>query len=261
MINADRLDQNISDFVKGISKGPFKVLKDTNREKADSVYVTEQSQEQDIFQCAVHQAWLDMCRTLRTKNQEEWKQSQKTLAERMRAYFDGRPKTTEAAFDGWYCSVSGDIRTPSRLTVGQAQKLINMTFKYLYCCNDLRQKKGVHFTFCHMPLDGYTLSWYKCKVDSEYDGEVWSKIDDVTKYSQIIRNMRGHLGPDNLLKKEFQIWQTEKKKVEIKGLLTCAGKIMESGACASELKDLLQDYCDELSSKYEQMNQGGTTCC
>ena len=52
--------------------------------------------------------------------------------------------------------------------------------------------------------------------------------------------------------------QTEKKKVEIKGLLTCAGKIMESGACASELKDLLQDYCDELSSKYEQMNQGGT---
>ena len=30
-----------------------------------------------------------------------------------------------------------------------------------------------------MLLDGYTMGWYKHNVDREYDGEVWSKIDDI----------------------------------------------------------------------------------
>ena len=61
---------DIEFFIAGISKGPFRVLKDAGNETADSLYVVERSQKEDIFQCAVHQAWLDMCRTLRTGNQK-----------------------------------------------------------------------------------------------------------------------------------------------------------------------------------------------
>lgn len=34
-------------------------------------------------------------------------------------------------------------------------------FKCLYCLEDFREDHRSHFTCCHMPLDGYTLAWYK----------------------------------------------------------------------------------------------------
>lgn len=41
---------------------------------------------------------------------------------------------------------------------GFAQKFINMTFKYLYCFDDCDK---ANLRFCHLPLDQYTIDWYK----------------------------------------------------------------------------------------------------
>ncbi len=42
---------------------------------------------------------------------------------------------------------------------GKAQKIVNMSFKYLYCFDD-SQKYAGQFEECHMALDSYTLEWF-----------------------------------------------------------------------------------------------------
>lgn len=42
---------------------------------------------------------------------------------------------------------------------GKAQKIVNMSFKYLFCLND-SQKYALKFKDCHMALDQYTLEWF-----------------------------------------------------------------------------------------------------
>lgn len=51
---------------------------------------------------------------------------------------------------------SNDLEVLSKF--GFAQKFINMTFKYLYCFDDCKKE---NLQFCHLPLDKYTIDWYK----------------------------------------------------------------------------------------------------
>ena len=46
-----------------------------------------------------------------------------------------------------------------RIPYGKAQKIVNMSFKYLFCLND-SQKYDTKFKGCHMALDQYTLEWF-----------------------------------------------------------------------------------------------------
>lgn len=50
----------------------------------------------------------------------------------------------------------------SDCTYGKAQKVVNMTFKHIYCLSD--GKKREWFLPCHMALDYYTLEWFKRDV-------------------------------------------------------------------------------------------------
>ena len=44
---------------------------------------------------------------------------------------------------------------------GKAQKIVNMTFKYLFCIDFGKKKYEKWFFFCHMTLDSYTLDWIR----------------------------------------------------------------------------------------------------
>ena len=67
-------------------------------------------------------------------------------------------------------------------TYGKAQKIVNMAFKYLYCCEDA-YKYEEYFKFCHVPLDSITLEWFYRKRKGEDDDLTrdsmlaWSKIE------------------------------------------------------------------------------------
>lgn len=41
---------------------------------------------------------------------------------------------------------------------GKSQKIVNMTFKYIYCLSWNNVNRDL-FEYCHMPLDSYTLEW------------------------------------------------------------------------------------------------------
>ena len=58
---------NIECFIAGINRGPFRFLKDAHANTPDSEFIESRNNDKDIFRCAIDQAWLDMCRTLRSK--------------------------------------------------------------------------------------------------------------------------------------------------------------------------------------------------
>ncbi len=75
-----------------------------------------------------------------------------------------------------------------KMTVGRAQKVINMTFKYLYCTAAYRGEVEKIADKLHMALDKYTLKWYKDNlVKHGQKGAVpeWSKIDYYPDYKNI----------------------------------------------------------------------------
>lgn len=93
---------------------------------------------------------------------------------------------------------------------GRAQKIINMTFKYLYCYKDADEIDEKYFKFCHMPLDMYTLSWYYKISDIRIIG--WSYINENLYYAiqEQIRSYVNHNSKYTVLQAEFIIWFNEK---------------------------------------------------
>ena len=239
----------VDNFKNGITRGPFYTLIKEGKSDDRTAVILYNGKKLDMFQCAVYQAWLDMCRTIKNKNkssEKNWKNAKEILAESLREYFSGKPKNKEEAFDGWYYSLNSDVRKEGRLTIGQTQKLMNMAFKYLYCCGELQNKCRKHFAYCHMPLDGYILHWYKTNVDQSYDGKLWRNIDELKKYTDIVDRIRTHFKKKLLIEKEFSIWESEKKKAEEKELKSCAKKLQNSSWCNGELQALLDEFCEKI---------------
>lgn len=91
------------------------------------------------------------------------------------------------------------------MTYGRAQKVLNMTFKYLYCTTAYKAKVESIAPFLHMTLDGYTLRWYRDVVDSinkkssvkikKCDISDWSKMNEKGKrqYIDIQKDIRAYL--------------------------------------------------------------------
>lgn len=128
--------------------------------------------------------------------------------------------TDQGAFDEWhtttcnaYCErMNTFIRENGfsfAITYGRAQKVLNMTFKYLYCTGSYRAPVESIAPYLHMTLDGYTLKWYKQVVLPAInvrrtpgtpklkgtDVPEWSKMDEPGKhpYSDIQKRIREYL--------------------------------------------------------------------
>ena len=139
---------------------------------------------------AVKKAYIDMSPRTFTKSEEENKFDEKlknnllySLACDIRDYMENG--TGGQSFDDWHHDVctkflsgndladgnsscdyrglagllSNAGRDPDEATYGKAQKIVNMTFKYLYCYPDA-PKYYERFKPCHMPLDSYILDWF-----------------------------------------------------------------------------------------------------
>lgn len=201
-------EKNIKKFIKLLKRGPFRHLNDKECSAPQSEFIVRASKSEykNIYQCAVAQAWLDTCRTVEVNenNKAKLRRAREIIADMLKEYFNGKAKDMEA-FDSWYDSLLSRVTSNIPLTVGQAQKVINMSFKYLMCCDDIRQTKLTHFTWCHMPLDSVTLEWIGLR------GLIWNSIDDSILYSFIQEYVRSKVRKDYVLLKEFEIWEPKNK--------------------------------------------------
>ena len=216
----------LNQFKSGV-KGAFK-KHINNQDKLDP-------NNPKIFEDAVNAAYGDAKRTFKgiagraiTANSN--------LASKIQTYFqDTAPNPKDSTcFDGlhdtWCSEFISDLNTVGYTiaTYGQAQKVVNMTFKYLYCLDDATNYND-HFEHCHVALDSYTLEWIwrNCNISNTETHDDWSKIqydDRPTKktttlgYKKIVDKYRKNKPasyPDTPFQSEFIFWP------EIKMHLAC----------------------------------------
>lgn len=215
------LSDAIEKFKSGINKGKFK--KSHNNKLNASCNV--------IFEDAVYSAYLDASRTF-AKIGDKKGDALDTLAKSIQAYFSGKAYTTQTAFDNFHNELCEKFikvleKANYSATYGQAQKIVNMTFKYLYCLDDASGKYEDYFKYCHIALDTFTLEWIwrNCRPickDKVNKYEAWSNLEkkdyndsnntERPGYDTIVAIYRNHFPNDARLKgctpfqAEFIFW-------------------------------------------------------
>jgi len=118
---------------------------------------------------------------------------------------------TQAQFDSWHRDACATLAATCRecgypsFFVGQAQKWLNMTFKYIYVMGEKRLTGFQHlYGLCHVPLDNILMDALK-----EYGFEplpcAWSRLNDYDVYLDRQRWVRNRF-PLVPLDTEFQLW-------------------------------------------------------
>ncbi len=164
---------------------PFieKIRKEEIRNKFKENKNKEKYDEQ-ICKDAIWLGYLDACRTFtKEKTISEDDSRIDLLAKEIKNYLNGN---RECEFTHQkYCEILMG-KDNHQMTFGQAQKIVNMAFKYLYCIADQNNKALCEkFDVCHMPIDGIMLEWIYRTSLSDSDGNSikkkcigsWSKIE------------------------------------------------------------------------------------
>ena len=153
-----------------------------------------------VLECAIASAHTDMSRRARGHKLKIQEASVQWLKDRFVAD-SPFARTSLLDFDRWhhetceaYCRYMNSLGFSFVMTYGRAQKVLNMTFKYLYCTSAYRASVEGITSFLHMTLDGYTLRWYKEVVLKDINanrakGVPKLKVGDVSDWSKM--NERG----------------------------------------------------------------------
>lgn len=137
-------------------------------------------------------------------------------------YFESKPINCQSKYDEWHKKICNEIIIDSLkdnidndMTYGKAQKLLNMSMKHFYCFSEA-EKKETYFSFCHIPIDGNVIEWYKKNIDKQYSVE-WTKMN-YNEYEVFQEKVRLFLisdknvfykdenGPFSSLESDFLIW-------------------------------------------------------
>ena len=193
--------------------------------------------EDDLMKLAIEKAYRDLQRTMRgfpksgeSKKNEGKKQDvilrdeiKKNARERIRVKIDNMIKcnsTEQTTFDKLHEDACEALIEEFKkneyegFTIGQAQKWINMTFKYL----NLLDYNGIEkiYEFCHIPIDRYILEYMLEKniIEKENFKKAihWSKIKKYEDYFEIQEKFRDKCKGKIPLDEEFEIWKDKKQK-------------------------------------------------
>ena len=197
----------------------------------------------DWYEVAVRLAYTTFMRTL-TGYGSEAKSGQlkasKYLRDRLEDNFKTYTITSQKDFDDWHKETCenlidkfGTWGVDSKLTYGQAQKWVNISFKYLYAFTLFGcYVKGFpaeivvsKMEYCHLPLDNIVIcSLSKTeikelkKIDSKwkinqkswtYDGRSWSKLteSDYITIQEELRTVFDATGKEQtMLQGDFDTW-------------------------------------------------------
>lgn len=212
-------------FRNVISKGPL------SRKRAAKNKDLWNIGREGIYRDAVYEAYLDICRTCKgIGNSGDDKDAVfQNLAQQLERLIRTGVNNQDE-FENEHENLCGGFISGFHgfeMNYGKAQKVVNMAFKYLYCCNGC---DNTVFQYCHMPLDSKTLTWCRTWCNNkDYQLGIraditLSKLDKQTYLSiqNAIRNMlKDGYGvdeksdkrlPKTPLDAEFIIWAREMHK-------------------------------------------------
>jgi hypothetical protein len=176
------------------------------------------------FEWATSLAYRDFCRTLRLGGHDSgpMRASAESILKRHISDALARPSTDRDEYDGWHKGTCHELRESCAshevdISVGQAQKWVNMAWKYLYVWDEVRAGgMGVAkmTAVLHVPLDSVILQAAADDLGVERPWREWSKIDDYDAYLAYQQRLREAIerlypGRDPILW-EFDAWQRER---------------------------------------------------
>lgn len=140
--------------------------------------------------------------------------------------------------------------TGDNLSYGKAQKVVNMMFKYMYCCRHLNKISIPEeaFKYCHMTLDSYTLKWISDVWEEEVGKKAkiiksdttWSKLDD-DKYKEIVKLIEDKIKNPKTSEYDF----TGYKKIESEFFIWDYEKFIEALKYMKKIMVSYKDHKDE----------------
>lgn len=216
--------------------------------------------DQDTIKLAIDLAYNDAKRTLKGINEDMRNAAKDALAIEFQKFFLETPKD-QKDFDQkhntmcviWY----EKFPTDNLQQYGKAQKIVNMTFKYLYCCNKCDKDKQAYFKYCHMPLDSYILEWYCREIGKKRedikirDISLWSKMEQ-NQYKDIQESIIEYCNKQpkeywkTPLELEFEVWPQIKLKLAAEAFLFAANDELTQKQ-RNEIKE------DEFNSNLDQI--------
>lgn len=132
------------------------------KERLDFLLYAYFGSEGNPFIACSRRAYLDLCRTIRFDGQPGdtiRSEVDEILRDEISALLTQK-NLTQVEYDVWHKNLCNQISAcyesyKIELSVGQAQKWLNMTIKYLYIRGgtDLSNM----FRYCHVPLDNYVF--------------------------------------------------------------------------------------------------------
>ena len=122
----------------------------------------------------------------------------------------------QASFDDWHESLCKQLISVfskhgfKHFHIGQAQKWINMTLKYIYLYPVLATSYQNIYNYCHIPIDNIILRVLSERNLPSFLGpyEAWSRLDDYQKYLKYQLLVRGAFQGSAPLAIEFHLWQS-----------------------------------------------------
>jgi len=160
----------------------------------------------DIITLAITKAYRDLMRTIRgfscnPEHDSIIKNARQSLHSSITTMLSAELKT-QSEFDELHKAACYDLISSFRgqkFTVGQAQKWLNMTFKYLHLL-DFPEVQKV-YEYCHIPIDSYMLNITNYSMST-----AWSKLNNYCEYLEYQNWFRLKYPNDIPLDKEFYLW-------------------------------------------------------
>ena len=200
MINTDiRIFEFVMGFYEAKAEEDFKELcRSTYGENHNKEYRFELA----LCQWASDKAYRDFCRTIKFKEPDTDNARMKKRMEATGIICEKiRELTADTDYDKWHEDVCEEIQKEYKnfindtkhgndtLTVGQIQKWLNMTIKWLWmynsCVKNIEYFKGIidHTKDLHIPLDSYILAYIKKELGLGLEeSSAWSQI---SKYDDV----------------------------------------------------------------------------
>lgn len=236
-------------FFDSINKGDLSKSKQQNRKFCE-----------DVYYFAVYQGYLDAKRTFKgvSKIGDKKEDAFKELAGKIENYFEETFQDDQDYFDQKHNEMCKSLidsfkKSGYIITYGQAQKIVNMAFKYLYCCEDAEKRKD-YFKYCHMALDTYTLNWYNRKTGKNI--KEWSKLCEKV-YKEIQSNIRENKEYNGtVLENEFIIWPDEMLLEAMENLNEAAKReiVSHKNSIISNEIDKLEQNIEKIKSWFAYNN-------
>lgn len=140
----------------------------------------------DYLAACVDRAYRDFSRTLhgigKIQSKESHKEIRKVMIEIAKNLLT-KQFTSQSEFDDWHQEMCLRLKSEFEskrnhdIRIGQAQKWINMTAKYLFALGNRVNWKCKNYVYFHIPIDNIILN----KLNFRF-GTRWSRIDNYADY-------------------------------------------------------------------------------